>query len=347
MDFVDANDARGGQKFVSSVEQMMASRCYQESREPKKLGCTSCHDPHRSSENDVAKVTHYRGRCLKCHTEQSCAQPQAARRLTQGDDSCIACHMPQSGSEVNHSSITNHQIPRVPPKRRTGPADRPPTPGANDLVPFHRNLIAAGDPGVARNLGLARMGMLSRGMPRSVEREYAAAALPLLDEAVRRDPSDWPAVEGRADALWLLDRLDEAHVAYAASVTANPDSERSRLGAGRLALEMNRLPDARAHLEHAIRLNPWQSQYHHDLARVYFRLGDWSRAEEACRKALKLEPFAATRSLLVQTYLWDGRAEKAAAEFAVLRQLTAKQKHAELERWYQEETARAAGRPVK
>jgi hypothetical protein len=342
MDFVDAKDARGGQKFVSSVEQMMASRCYQESREPKKMGCTTCHDPHRTPENETAKVVHYRTRCLTCHTEQSCSAPAATRREQQKDDSCIACHMPQTGSEVNHSAITNHQIPRKASKERTGPA-HPPTPGPFDLVPFHRHLIAADDLAVERNLGLARMAMLNRGMPRNVEREYAAAALPLLLEATERDPSDWPAVEAKGHALWLLDRVEEAQACYAASVAANPNRERTRLGAGRLALDTNRLADARAHLEEAIRLNPWQSQYHHELARAYFRLGDWSRAAEACRQALKLEPFSATRSLLIQTYLWDGREKSALAELEVLRRLTTPEKQADLDRWYREEKARAAG----
>jgi hypothetical protein len=312
------------------------------------MGCTSCHDPHRVPENEAAKVVHYRTRCLTCHTDQSCAVPEPKRRERQANDSCIACHMPQTGSEVNHSSITNHQIPRIAPKRQTGPADRPPTPGPYDLVPFHRHLIGADDEAAARNLGLARMGMLNRGMPQSVGREYAAAALPLLDAATQRDPFDWPAVEAKADALWLHDRLEEAQSCYAAIVAANPESERSRLGAGKLALEMNRLPEARMHLEQAIRLNPWQPQYHHELARVHFRIGDWSRAVDACQRSLRLEPFqTATRSLMIQTFLWDGREKSALAELDVLRRLTSPQKRADLERWYREEKARAAGGPVK
>jgi Tfp pilus assembly protein PilF len=343
MDFVDAKDARGGQKFVSSVEQMMASRCYKESREPKKMGCTTCHDPHRVPENETAKVTHYRARCLTCHTDQSCTVPEPARRSQRADDSCVACHMPQTGSEVNHSSITNHQIPRIAPKRRT--PERPPTPGPFDLVPFHRHLVAMDDPEVQRNLGMARMQMLNRGMPRAMEREFAAAALPLLEEAARRHPADWPAIEARSDALWLLGQLEESHKGYAAAVAANPDRERSRIGAGQLALDMNRVVEARDHLEHLVKLNPWHSQYQHELARACFRMGDWTRAAEACRRALKLEPFqSSTRSLLTQTLLWDGRAAEAQAEFDQFRRLTPVENHADVDRWYREEKARAAGR---
>jgi hypothetical protein len=47
---------------------------------------------------------------------------------------------------------------------------------------------------------------------------------------------------------------------------------------------------------------------------------------------------------LVQTYLWDGRADKAATEFDILQRITPDDKRAELDRWYRDEKDRAAGR---
>src|SRR5207247_1953011 len=100
--------------------------------------------------------------------------------------------------------------------------------------------------------------------------------------------------------------------AFATAITARPDNEHSRFGAGALALATGRAQDARAHLEKAVAMNPWQAQYHHDLGVACFRLGHWVRATEECRKALRLEPSrTATRSLLIQSYLWDGHAEPA------------------------------------
>ena len=343
MDFVDAREAGGGQKFVNSVEQMMVSRCYRESQEPKKLGCTSCHDPHSVPAGEAAKVTHYRSRCLNCHGEQSCSVPAAARRKQQPDDNCVACHMPQTGSEVSHASITDHGIPRLALKKQAGAAARRSTPGPHDLVPFHRNLIQAGDPDVARNLGMVRMAMLNRGMPPPVAKEYASAALPLLDEATMRDTTDWPAVQARADALWLLDRKEQAWAVYQQLAGGQPDSERGRFGAGSLALEIGRPMDARAHLEQAIKINPWRAHYYHELAVACFRLGDWKRAEDACAQALRLEPTRTdTRSLLIQVHLWNGYPNRAEAALDVLRQLTPPKKLPDLERWYQEERQRVA-----
>jgi predicted CXXCH cytochrome family protein len=342
MDFVDARNGRGGEKFVSSVEEMMASRCYRESREPNKLGCTSCHDPHRQPADGAAKVAHYRARCLKCHTDQSCTLPPTTRRAKQADDSCTACHMPRTGSEVNHAAITDHTIPRVPAPPR--PSKPPDTPGPDDLVPFHRALIPADDPEAARNLGLARIQMLDRGgMPKEAATRYAAAALPLLDAAVARDPADRPAVEGRAHALWLVGRSDAARAAFAAALAAQPNSETAHFGAGALALEMGKPDEARDHLEQAIRVNPYQAHYHHELARAWLRLGRPDRTAAECREALTLDPFrAATRSLLVLAYLAGGRGGQAETEFRVLRKLTRADKQADLDRWYRDEKDRPA-----
>lgn len=341
MDFVDVRNGRGGEKFVSSVEEMRASRCYLESKQPNKLGCTSCHDPHRHPADPAAKAAHYRARCLTCHTDTSCSLPPPTRRVKQTDDSCIACHMPQNRSEVNHSSITNHTIPRVPPKPR--PAERPTTPGPEDLVPFHKDLLAADDPDAARNLGIARMGMLGRGMPTAAAKRYAASALPLLDAAVARDPTDWPAVEARADALWLAGRTAEARQAFASAAAARPEYEKTRFGAGTLALEMGRTDEAREHLEAAVRINPYQVHYRHELARAWLRLNRPAKAAAESREAVRLDPFRApSRSLLVLALLAEGRPADADAEFAALRELTAADKRADLERWYQEESAKAA-----
>jgi Cytochrome c554 and c-prime len=163
MDYVDRRAGHADIKFVNSVEQMVHSRCYRESQEPKKLGCTSCHDAHKAPA-PAEKVAHYRGRCLQCHTPQSCSVPEPARREQNKDDSCVACHMPRGGSEVSHTSITDHRIHR---RAAAMPAaERQPTPGPDDLVPFHRHLIPGDDEEELRNRGLAVMAMLRRGPPK-------------------------------------------------------------------------------------------------------------------------------------------------------------------------------------
>jgi hypothetical protein len=340
MDYVDRRAGLADTKFVNSVEQMTASRCYRESREPKRLGCTSCHDAHKVPAPDE-KAAYFRGRCLQCHTPHSCSLPEPVRREQNKDDSCIACHMPRGASEVVHTAITDHRVPRRPAP--AAPADaRRPTPGPDDLVPFHRSQLPAGDEEELRNRGLAMLGMLERGPPKEAGRRYAAAAFPLLDRAVERDRQDWPAVEGRAQALWLLGRPEEALAGFEASASARPGSEAALGAAGSVALELDRADAARSFFERAIERNPWQSSYHHGLAVASFRRGEWGRAAGECRQALRLEPTATgTRSLLIQCYLWDGRTDQARAEFDTLRQLTAEGRRPDLARWFEQEQRRA------
>jgi predicted CXXCH cytochrome family protein len=338
MDFVMRSEGGRDLKFVSSVEQMVASRCYLASQGAKKLGCISCHDPHRAPA-PAEKVAFYRQRCLQCHTEKSCGLPPVARREKNKQDSCIACHMPPTGSEVSHTSITDHRIPRRAEKPAQGVPARRSFPGPSALVPFHRDLIDLKDEEVSRNLGLALMGMLDRGPPESVARQFAEKALPLLEAALKRDRHDVPLLEARGGTLWCLGREEEALAAYELALSEKPESETALHGAGKLALVLERLETSRSYLERAIRVNPWRWQYHHLLAAAYFQDEDWERAARACRQSLRLEPFSSTarRKLLVECYLRLGQKGKARAEFDTLLQLSPPDRRADLRRWFAEQ----------
>ena len=345
MDFVDRRQKDGGFKFVSSVEQMMQSRCYQATSGDGKLGCTSCHDPHSSPESMADKVAHYRQKCLACHTgspgKPSCSLPQQDRLARQPADHCVACHMPQNAAEVNHASITDHSVPRIPPPDR--PAGHRPTAGPHDLIPFHTHLISPDDPEVRRNTGLARMAMLNMGLPPQLAREMAGAALEPLRLAIEKDPDDWPAVEAWADALLLNGRPEEARQAYRKAVAARPHFEKTRFGAGAVALQLGLLDEAVAEFSEAVRINPLHPGYQHDLALACLRKGDGPRAEAACRAALAMEPSREkTRSLLILVLLRMGRRDAASAELDLLRLTTPPAKIPELEQWFTGEKARAA-----
>jgi predicted CXXCH cytochrome family protein len=337
MDFVMEGERPDDFKFVSSVEQMAVSRCYRASREPKKLDCTSCHDPH-GVPTPAEKVAFYRKRCLRCHTEKSCSLPPAARRAKNKDDSCIACHMPRTGSDINHTSITDHRVPRRADGAGKGkPAPRP-FPGPSALVPFHRDLIGRDDPEAARNRGVALMGMLDRGPPPGAQRQLAEAALPLVERAITRDGFDAAAWKAKGDALWCLGRPQKALAAYETALAEKPGWEAALHAAGNLALDLNRVKAARSYLERAIQVNPWRGQYHYRLAVAFFRRGEWDRAERACRQSLRLEPFnTSARSLLVGCYFRQGREDQARAEFETMLHLTPEDRRPDLRRWFEEQ----------
>jgi Flp pilus assembly protein TadD len=339
LDYVDGRPGGAGLRLVSAAAQVRSSRCYAASREPDKLWCASCHDPHKKPAPEE-RVAHYRGRCLRCHTEQSCSVPQAARRAKEEDDSCIACHMPRTGTEVTHASVTDHRIPRNGDRPIPSAALRP-TPAPGDLAPFHRDRVDPQDQEILRGLGLALLGMRNRRMPAYAERRFAESALPLLERALEADAHDWPAWQARGEALACLGRPEEALEAAEAVLAARPESEVTLHGAASLCLEMNRPAAARAYFERAARVNPWNHNYHLGLAIASFRLAEWERSARECREALRIEPSdSASHSLVLQCYLCLGRKDRAEAELETLRQLTSEDRRPALGRWYEEQLRR-------
>jgi hypothetical protein len=334
MDFVGTGEGHEDYKFVGTVEQMAASRCYRASRAPNKLGCTSCHDPHRLPAPHE-QAAFYRQRCLRCHTEHSCGLAPAVRRQQNKEDSCVACHMPRTGSEVSHTSITDHRIPRQARGPGKGPAGPRPLPTPDGLVPFHRDLLEPADAEVSRNRGVALIGMLEYGPRVAAARQFAAKALPFLDRALERDAADVPAWESKAAALWCLRRPKEALAAYQKALAQQPERETALHDAGKIAFALNEMETGRALLERAVRVNPWRWQYHHLLAADAYQARDWGRAARELQESLRLEPFNSTsrRRLLVGSYLRLGEKEKAGAEFDRLMQLVPEDRRPELRRW--------------
>ncbi len=126
--FVPAAESPEDRKAVGHVEQMALSQCFLRSEDRpaegmRKLGCTSCHDPHQHVE-PAQRVSHYRKACRNCHEEHGCSMPLAARRLKSSPDSCIDCHMPRyPAADIAHTASTDHRILRHPDAgRRPRPA---------------------------------------------------------------------------------------------------------------------------------------------------------------------------------------------------------------------------------
>ena len=91
---------------VSQVEALAQSTCKKKSGD--RMSCISCHDPHFSPSSQE-KVAFYRGKCLACHGAKFGEQHHADRA------DCTECHMPNSSStDVAHTQVTDHRIPRRP-----------------------------------------------------------------------------------------------------------------------------------------------------------------------------------------------------------------------------------------
>jgi Flp pilus assembly protein TadD len=299
------------EKFVGHVEQMHASRCFRESA--GRLGCISCHDPHRRPE-PAERLGFYRGRCLECHADdQGCSQPEPARRLRSREDDCTACHMPRlASSDIAHAAVTDHRIPRRP-----GPADRSPgeigaaRPGGPALVLFHRDVMDDRQRAEARrDLGVA---LCSTGP------WAAAAGLPLLDAALEARPDDRLAWQAKGVVLGQLGRFADGLEAFRQILAREPDDEAALVGAAEFAARVGRRGDAIADWRRAIAISPWRAGYRTSLAVLSFQERDWPGAIEAARDALRLNPAdLEARKLLVRALLHRGDREAARDEFRTL-----------------------------
>jgi Cytochrome c554 and c-prime len=311
----------GPRKAVGHVEQMYQSRCFQRSAGPGALGCLSCHDPHAKEAPDQ-KVAHYRGRCLQCHTPQSCSVPEPARRARQADDSCVACHMPRYASaDIPHTAVTDHRIPRRPVGDRPGQAGPPPGGGGGfPLVSFYR-----GRPGVpdveddrARAVAAVRWVMSGNPDPGAAMR----SALPALEAACRRDPADGPAAEARANALVLVGRPADGLAAFEAVLAAAPARESALAGAAGAAAAAGRADAAVDYWRRAVAANPHAADYRANLVSLLVKQEAWLEAAEAAADWARLDPFSSdVRAARVTCLLALGDKAGARAEFAKLEAL--------------------------
>jgi hypothetical protein len=282
-------------RFVGQVEQMHESHCFRASR--GRLGCISCHDPHHFP-TPAEKVAYYRDRCLVCHAEQGCGLPASDRLERSRDNDCAACHMPKASSfDIPHAASADHRIrrdaglgnPFMARPERTGQDRR-------HLVVFHSELMDAEErAAVERDRGVALCRDGAQG---------ARVALPLLDAALSARSDDVTAWQCKGCALGGLGRNDEALAAFQKALNMEPGRESALVDAARLTAKMNRREDAAAYWKRAIAVNPWRSDYHAELAFIYFHDGNWQASADCCRETLRLNSSSVKiRKLLVQCYL--------------------------------------------
>jgi hypothetical protein len=327
-------------RAVNHVEQIYASRCSQASA--GRMGCSSCHDPHVAV-GPPQRVSHYRGRCLACHQEQSCGLPPAQRRQTRPDDSCIDCHMPRyAAGDIAHAAATDHRILRRPGGKASLPqlAGRVPSGSLPAVVPFYREYLDPHDSEAARDLGIALVQLTFKG--KINEFAYPEAPLPLLEQAVRRDPDDVEAGEARAGLLMLQWRFEAALAAFEAVLARSPRRERSLVQAASVAQKLRRRETARRYWEQAAAVNPWMADHRQNLALLLAEEQNWEECRRQCEAWLRLDPANTdARGLWVKCLASTGRREEARRELARLERLHAPSV-AELRRWLAEQ---APGRP--
>jgi Tfp pilus assembly protein PilF len=340
--FVRARDGEGNRKAVNHVEQIYQSRCFERSEEKlsegkKKLGCTSCHDPHRH-EAPAERVAHYREACLVCHKDRGCSVPEAERRRDNKDDSCIDCHMPRyASSDIAHNASTNHLIVRRPeaPANSDDSGRGPHGPGLA-LIPFYPEQQNPDDPDMKRDMGMALVKLLSTGA--GDQERLAPQAVAMLETALRNDPDDVDAWEAKGQALMLMKSQSAALATFETALSKAPNREISLSAAAMLCQDMNQLEPAIDYWRRAVKINPWAAPYRQNLSVLLAHQQAWSDLRPQCEAWVRLVPAdVAARKLWVTCLLKEGKPEEAKAEFDKIERMKPPNLR-ELQDWFREQT---------
>lgn len=330
--FVRKPELENESRAVGHVEQMHASRCFQGSA--GRMSCTSCHDPHRQPAPEE-KVADFRGRCMSCHDTKPCSLPAAERRRQSAEDSCIQCHMPRyATSDIAHTAVTDHRVPRRPAPGGLGGPKPLPRSGESPIVNYHQGQLDKDDAGADRDLGLALL-----EIARASEQSRASLlplAGPLIEKAIRAHPDDVEALEAFGLALAMSGQEAAALKLWQQALKQVPEREMSLgLAAQALQRQGNR-PGAITYLSRLVEVNPGNARSRVHLAELLGREGDWETARRQCEAALERDPFSLeARSQLILCFLRTGERERAESELGLLLHLDSgrKEKH---QRWFAE-----------
>ncbi len=274
----DLTDSR---KSVGQFEQMESSRCFTASA--GKMGCTSCHDPHKKPAPHFADE-YFRLLCLSCHQTRGCSLPKPQREAN--NDSCVSCHMPaRDSSNVAHVAVTDHRIMKRPDAG--GVRAKVLAPGQQPLVAYRPGPYAPSAAERERDLAIALGNEMARtGAAPDRWRQLDAR----LDRVLRRGPDDGPAWLTRSRSYTARGEGERAIEAARAAVALNPESEVAlgQLAAAALAAEEYELVIRTA--QKLIALSPSSADHLVTRATAYFSLKDWARAQDDCRAALAIQP---------------------------------------------------------
>ncbi|MFL5242289.1 MAG: tetratricopeptide repeat protein [Gemmataceae bacterium] len=298
---------------VSQVEQMRASRCYLGSA--GKLGCISCHDPHETPLAE-RKADFYQRRCLMCHETTGCSLDKNAS--LQKKDDCVSCHMSRATvTDIPHTAITNHFIQRHPgsnvppsPKRRAAHES------STELIIFQESIENYDERELRRDQAIAAMRLAQRPELNGDQRNRLSRnALTLLDGVVESRPDDIAAWEARSYALSVLNRKTEALAGLESVLDRFPERESILLDAAFLAGQLGRRDLAVDLWRRCLRVNPFSSRAHFELAKLLLLRRDAPAALLEAQETIRLHPFHfEARKLLITCYLEmndRGRARKA------------------------------------
>jgi tetratricopeptide (TPR) repeat protein len=158
----------------------------------------------------------------------------------------------------------------------------------DEALAIYRTVIQREPEDILAHL-LAGMALLN--LERDAEaRTYFERALALADQALQQDAGDQCARVFFADALWMLDRNDEALAAYNEAIRRAPADPEAYVNKGHALFVLSRYVDAQALFEQAQRLHPDAADILYRLNGVYWDVWKYPEALRLIEQAIALDP---------------------------------------------------------
>lgn len=310
------NAGTDGAAAVSQAEQMLDSKCYQESAGA--FGCISCHDAH-AVPDESEQHAFYRSRCLRCHDAAAggtpCAEDPDVRHAASRRDSCIACHMPSfQASDIPHTSQTDHRVLRRPTDAERGTGE-----DSLRLTIFGEHDGTIPEPDLRR----ARAILLTIGAESSGDPEMAARAAQDLQDWLNQHPDDLAAIERLGTARALQGRPEAARAIRERGLEQNPDHEELLTALFVSCEQQGDYAAALLYGQRIMALNPWEHEYPERMARISETVGDTPSAIRFAEQALAINPAAHhLHQWLADRYQAVGDEENAMRHRTLYRQLS-------------------------
>lgn len=296
-------------KAVSHVQQMRSSRCYRESG--GRLGCISCHDPHRVPARGQ-RIAFYRRKCFGCHTDSSCSLPNE-RRLEK-DNSCIACHMPpRDPSNIAHVTQTDHRI-----LKRPGQAEDTHSEQAPEQLTFFgdmRSHLPAWERKRALALGSC-MYLAKQG------RQPSSDMIESLADLLKRAPDDGAVLTMLGVQTLNRGQLGRARDYYERARTIPAAEEAALSGLMKIHYFESEWAQALQCANRLLELDPGNARVHALCADALKALGRIDEGIAAAERALKFNPtLIPVRRWLVEAYRQVGRDEQRLKQERIIRRM--------------------------
>ncbi len=272
--YIRADQPASGLRATSQFEALAQSMCKKKSGDA--MSCTSCHDPHRSPAPEE-RTAFYRAKCLACHGTAFGEK----HHPKQAD--CTTCHMPANpSSDVAHTEVTDHRIPRRPRLFPLLEDARTDSPSAPQLVTFPSSPDADHD---FRDKALAWETMAEAG-----NQAAAKPAEQLLRKALSETPNDPALLSAMGYVQQLHGHLNDSRELYQRALARDPHLIDAATNLGVLEAKSGHSSEAVVLWHEAFQRAPGKSSVGMNLARAFCGARQIDKARDVTLRVLEFNP---------------------------------------------------------